>query len=93
MAVGLSSRRWRDSSTGRSRTAPAFLGTNRANVTSSVIPRVRKRTTNLIIEFSDKFQVRVFLLPEEDAIPLLGHEDTERDRQIVLQESIFETHG
>lgn len=52
-----------------------------------------RRWVYLVVKVSDEFQVVLSALQEHDAVSLLGHEETQRQRQLVVQQHVLQPLG
>lgn len=53
----------------------------------------RRRRLYLVVKVSDEFQVVLSALQEHHTVSLLGHEETQRQRQLVVQQHVLQPLG
>lgn len=58
---------------------------------ASYVLRVHSELMYLIVEFAHEFEVFLSTLWEDHTVPLLGHQQTERQSQLMIQKSILQT--
>lgn len=54
---------------------------------------IRISSTYLVVKVSDEFQMVLSALQEHHTIALLGHEETQRQRQLVVQQHVLQPLG
>lgn len=53
----------------------------------------RQRRVYLVVKVSDEFQVVLSALQEHHTVSLLGHEETQRQRQLVVKQHVLQPLG